>query len=52
MPVVGDSSSGLFDLQLSGHTHRGQIFPFRSWCGLSSRMSPGATPCPRAPCST
>ncbi len=29
MPVVGDSSSGLFDLQLSGHTHRGQIFPFR-----------------------
>jgi hypothetical protein len=27
-PVVNDGSSGLFDLQLSGHTHKGQIFPF------------------------
>jgi len=28
-PVVEGSAAGLFDLQLSGHTHKGQIFPFR-----------------------
>jgi len=27
-PVLNEGSKGLFDLQLSGHTHRGQIFPF------------------------
>jgi uncharacterized protein len=27
-PVVQADSPGLFDLQLSGHTHGGQIFPF------------------------
>jgi predicted MPP superfamily phosphohydrolase len=27
-PVVEEEYLGLFDLQLSGHTHRGQIFPF------------------------
>lgn len=27
-PVVDQTSEGLFDLQLSGHTHNGQIFPF------------------------
>lgn len=27
-PVVDEKSAGLFDLQLSGHTHKGQIFPF------------------------
>ena len=27
-PVVDRDSLGLFDLQMSGHTHRGQIFPF------------------------
>ena len=27
-PWVNPSSQGLFDLQLSGHTHKGQIFPF------------------------
>jgi predicted MPP superfamily phosphohydrolase len=27
-PVVEPGSPGLFDLQLSGHTHKGQIFPF------------------------
>jgi predicted MPP superfamily phosphohydrolase len=26
--VIAKESLGLFDLQLSGHTHRGQIFPF------------------------
>jgi predicted MPP superfamily phosphohydrolase len=27
-PSVRDTSIGAFDLQLSGHTHKGQIFPF------------------------
>lgn len=27
-PVVEQKSKGLFDVQLSGHTHGGQIFPF------------------------
>ena len=27
-PVVDKGSCGLFDLQLSGHVHKGQIFPF------------------------
>lgn len=27
-PVIAKESLGLFDLQVSGHTHRGQIFPF------------------------
>jgi len=27
-PEMGAGSSGLFDLQLSGHVHKGQIFPF------------------------
>ncbi|MFN3480508.1 MAG: metallophosphoesterase [Thermodesulfovibrionales bacterium] len=26
-PVIGKGSAGLFDLQLSGHTHKGQFFP-------------------------
>ena len=28
VPVIDRNSLGLFDLQLSGHTHDGQIFPF------------------------
>lgn len=27
-PAIAPDSLGLFDLQLSGHTHKGQIFPF------------------------
>ncbi len=27
-PVIDEKALGLFDLQLSGHTHKGQIFPF------------------------
>lgn len=27
-PIVNEETLGLFDLQLSGHVHRGQIFPF------------------------
>lgn len=33
-PVVEKSSVGFFDLQLSGHIHKGQIFPF----GLVTRL--------------
>ena len=27
-PVISGEAVGMFDLQLSGHTHKGQIFPF------------------------
>jgi hypothetical protein len=27
-PQINESTIGLFDLQISGHTHKGQIFPF------------------------
>ncbi|MCX5718823.1 MAG: metallophosphoesterase, partial [Nitrospirae bacterium] len=27
-PIVDKDALGLFDLQLSGHVHKGQIFPF------------------------
>ncbi len=33
-PAVSKESIGLFDLQLSGHTHKGQIFPFSLVTGL------------------
>lgn len=28
-PVLDKEAAGMFDLQLSGHTHKGQIYPFR-----------------------
>lgn len=43
-PVVDRNSLGLFDLQLSGHTHGGQIFPFGLLVRLAYRMSSGLTP--------
>jgi len=33
-PVVEKNADGFFDLQLSGHTHKGQIFPFNFLIGL------------------
>ena len=33
-PFVDKSTPGLFDLQLSGHVHKGQIFPFSIITGL------------------
>lgn len=33
-PIINKSSIGFFDLQLSGHTHKGQIFPFTLLTGL------------------
>lgn len=38
-PVVVQKSIGLFDLQLSGHVHKGQIFPFNllTWLNFPVR---------------
>ena len=33
-PIVNKDITGLFDLQLSGHVHKGQIFPFSVITGL------------------
>jgi predicted MPP superfamily phosphohydrolase len=48
-PTVEKESLGLFDLQLSGHVHKGQIFPFNLLTHLSypvrmglSRLSQGS----------
>lgn len=43
-PVIDPRSEGLFDLQLSGHVHRGQIFPFGLLVRLAYRMPTGLTP--------
>jgi len=40
-PLVDGKSTGLFDLQLSGHTHKGQIFPFSLMTKLVYRMHAG-----------
>jgi len=41
LPIVDESALGLFDLQISGHTHQGQIFPFRYITRLSFRYNSG-----------
>ena len=41
-PVVTPASYGLFDLQLSGHVHRGQIFPFNLVTGFVYPMQNGS----------
>jgi predicted MPP superfamily phosphohydrolase len=43
-PQVLPSSLGRFDLQLSGHTHRGQIFPFNYLVKLQYPMLDGLYP--------
>jgi hypothetical protein len=40
-PVARPETLGLFDLQLSGHTHRGQIFPFGLVTGIIYPMQAG-----------
>jgi predicted MPP superfamily phosphohydrolase len=42
-PVISSESLGRFDLQLSGHTHKGQIFPFNLVTKLFYRMHTGLT---------
>jgi predicted MPP superfamily phosphohydrolase len=41
LPIVDGSAAGLFDLQMSGHTHKGQIFPFRFVTRLFFRYDSG-----------
>jgi predicted MPP superfamily phosphohydrolase len=40
-PDVEDDSLGKFDLQMSGHTHGGQIFPFSAVTGLIYKYGRG-----------
>jgi hypothetical protein len=40
-PVISSESIGRFDLQLSGHTHKGQIFPFNLFTKLFYRRHTG-----------
>jgi uncharacterized protein len=42
-PAVEKESLGLFDLQLSGHVHKGQIFPFNLLTHLSYPVRMGLT---------
>ena len=42
-PVVNPQDQGTFDLQLSGHTHHGQIFPFYLLTKLKFPLSDGTT---------
>ena len=40
-PLIDSPSVGLFDLQISGHTHKGQIFPFTLLTLLSYPLNAG-----------
>jgi uncharacterized protein len=42
-PIVDKNSAAHFDLQLSGHTHNGQIFPFSLLTRLFYKIHPGLT---------
>ena len=42
-PIVDKTSADHFDLQLSGHTHNGQIFPFSLLTRLFYKTHPGLT---------
>jgi len=42
-PVVDKNGARHFDLQLSGHTHKGQIFPFSLLTRLFYKTHPGLT---------
>jgi hypothetical protein len=46
LPVVSEEARTLFDLQLSGHTHRGQVFPFRLVTGMIYPLQDGFYPLP------
>jgi len=40
-PVFSKEAAGLFDLQLSGHTHKGQIWPFTYLSALTYPLNAG-----------
>ena len=42
-PIIEKTSDGKFDLQLSGHVHKGQIFPFNLLTWLSFPVKSGLT---------
>ncbi|MBF0465040.1 MAG: metallophosphoesterase [Nitrospirae bacterium] len=42
-PIISPDSVGLFDLQLSGHTHGGQIFPYNVFPLLVFKINTGYT---------
>ena len=42
-PIVDKNAADRFDLQLSGHTHNGQIFPFSLLTRLFYKIHPGLT---------
>lgn len=42
-PELAKDDDGLFDLQLSGHTHKGQIFPFYLLTKISFSLPSGTT---------
>jgi predicted MPP superfamily phosphohydrolase len=46
IPIVNKEAVGLFDLQLSGHTHGGQIFPFTLITRLFFPYHAGLIPLP------
>jgi len=46
-PAVPAASDGLFDLQLSGHVHKGQIFPFNLLVRLLYPIPCGTTVTPK-----
>ena len=46
-PQLDAATGGTFDLQLSGHTHHGQIFPFRLLTRLVFPLLAGNHPVPR-----
>ncbi|MFO7900097.1 MAG: metallophosphoesterase, partial [Planctomycetota bacterium] len=41
-PLVDPRSVGRFDLQLSGHVHGGQIFPFVLFVAMTDSLLPGS----------
>ncbi len=45
-PWLDPGSRGRFDLQLSGHAHRGQIFPFNYVTGIEYPLQNGLYPLP------
>ena len=45
-PIIAKDAAGLFDLQLSGHTHKGQIFPFNYIVKIFYPHDAGLVPLP------